>query len=120
MKLGKVGLVFASLTLMAGSLLGYGAPTTQDAQAGADASSVTVPAGAPLTEGEIIILLQAKVPADVIQKFVQTRGVGFNASKETGRKIIGAGGNVALVGTIALNQKEAAIASVQEDGKRKK
>ena len=121
MKLGKVGMTLAPLTLMAGSLFGFAAHMPQDAAQGGDASAVAVPAGSALTEGEIIILLQAKVPVDVIQKFVQTRGVGFTATKETGRKIISAGGNVALVGTIALNQKEGqTVAAVQEDGKRRK
>jgi hypothetical protein len=117
MKIGKFGMMLASATLLAGSL--FGAPA-QDSPS-ADASSITVPAGTPLTEGEIIILLQAKVPVEVIQKFVQSRGVSFAAAKETGRKIIAAGGNVALVGTISLNQQEQAVAQVTpEDGKRKK
>jgi hypothetical protein len=118
MKIGKFGMMLASATLLAGSLFGAAA---QDSQVTPDASSITVPAGTPLTEGEIIILLQAKVPVEVIQKFVHSRGVSFAAAKETGRKIIAAGGNVALVGTISLNQKEQAVAQVTpEDGKRKK
>ncbi len=118
MKPGKIGILLSTATLLAGSL--FASPAPQDSAAG-DASSVTVPSGTTLTEGEIIILLQAKVPVEVIQKFVTTRGVGFAASKETGRKIIAAGGNVALVGTISLNQKEAAaVASMQEDANKRK
>jgi hypothetical protein len=117
MKLGKIGIMLASATLLAGSLFG-GNAAPQDS---ATETSVTVPSGPALTEGEIIILLQAKVPVEVIQKFVQTRGVGFGASKEIGRKIISAGGNVGLIGTISLNQKEAAALSANtDDGKRKK
>ena len=76
------------------------------AQEQTEGSSVAVPSGAPLTEGEIIILLQAKVPGEVIQKFVTTRGVGFISTKEVSRKILAAGGTVGLIGTINLNQKE--------------
>ena len=79
------------------------APSAQEQPEGAN---VSVPSGAPLTEGEIIILLQAKVPGDVIQKFVTTRGVGFISTKEVSRKILAAGGTVGLIGTINLNQKE--------------
>lgn len=119
MKMGKIGMMLASATLLAGSVFG----AAQDAQSSsADISSITVPAGTPLTEGEIIILLQAKVPVEVIQKFVHSRGVSFAAAKETGRKIIAAGGNVALVGTISLNQKEQTVAQIapEEHNKRKK
>ena len=116
-KIGKIGILLATLALLAGSVFGGNPAEAQDA----DTSSVTVPTGSALTEGEIIILLQAKVPVEVIQKFVQTRGVGFAASKETGRKIIAAGGNVSLVGTISLNQKEiAGLTGAPEDTKRKK
>jgi hypothetical protein len=119
MKMGKIGMMLASATLLAGSLFGAAAQDTQSSSV--DVSSITVPTGTPLTEGEIIILLQAKVPVEVIQKFVHSRGVNFAAAKETGRKIIAAGGNVALVGTISLNQKEQSVAQVTpEENKRKK
>jgi hypothetical protein len=116
MKMGKIGMMLASAALLAGSVF-----AGQEAAPSADVSSISVPAGTALTEGEIIILLQAKVPVEVIQKFVHSRGVSFSASKETGRKIIAAGGNVALVGTISLNQKEQSMAqAAPEDNKRKK
>jgi len=120
MKLGKIGINFALAALLAGSLLSV--PATGQDTAAASSESIAVPAGPALTEGEIIILLQAKVSVDTIQKFVQTRGAGFGTNKEVGRRIISAGGNVALIGTISLNQKESAVASAQqpEDGKRKK
>ena len=72
----------------------------------APASGVAVPSGPALAEGEVIILLQAKVPLDVIQKFVGSRGVSFVSSKESSKRILAAGGDVALVGTINLNQKD--------------
>jgi hypothetical protein len=84
---------------------------------------ITVPAGAPLTQGEIIILLQAKVPVEVIQKFVAARGTSFTSTKDVSRKILAAGGNVSLIGTINLHQQDAApqAAVVAENtDKRKK
>jgi ribosomal protein L18E len=83
---------------------------------------VSVPAGPSLAEGEIIILLQAKVPLDLIQKFVSVRGVNFVSSKEASKKIITAGGNVALIGTINLNQKDdvAPSADLLSSNKKKK
>lgn len=80
-----------------------------------------VPSGPALSEGEVIILLQAKVPLDTIQKFVAARGVSFVSSKESSKRILAAGGNVALIGTINLNQKED-VAPVQSsaDAKKKK
>ena len=88
--------------MMAGFAL---AAPAAPAQEQTDNASVAVPSGAPLTEGEIIILLQAKVPGDTIQKFVTTRGVGFVSTKDVSRKILAAGGTVGLIGTINLNQK---------------
>jgi hypothetical protein len=84
------------------------------------ASDVSVPSGSALAEGEVIILLQAKVPLELIQKFVAARGVNFVSSKETSKRILAAGGNVALVGTINLNQKDEVIVPVDLDKDKKK
>jgi hypothetical protein len=83
-------------------------------------SEVSVPAGPALAEGEVIILLQAKVPLELIQKFVSTRGVSFLSSKETSKRILAAGGSVALVGTINLNQTDELAVPTQDNGKKKK
>ncbi len=112
--------VLLSVTMAIFILLVGAVPARAQDQTQNDLSSVNVPAGPALTEGEIIILLQAKVPVEVIQKFVQARGAALQSNKETGRKIISAGGNVALVGTISLNQKEVASASAGEDNRRRK
>lgn len=94
------------------------APERQDDSPRADLS---VPAGQALSEGEVVILLQAKVPLDTIEKFVATRGVNFVSTKESSKRIIAAGGNVSLIGTINLNQKEEALAGdLQTGGKKKK
>lgn len=79
----------------------------------------SVPEGPALSASEVIILLQARVPVDTIQQFVAKRGVAFTTSKETGQKIIAAGGNVALVGTISLNLRDD-LAQQADNGRKKK
>jgi hypothetical protein len=94
--------------------------SAQDAKS--EGSEVAVPAGGALSEPEIIILLQAKVPLSLIQKFVTVRGVNFVSSKETSKRIITAGGDVSLIGTVNLNQKDEsplAIAPSGGSGKKK-
>jgi hypothetical protein len=86
----------------------------------AAASSIKVPPGGALTEGEIVILLQTKVPLDLIQEFVTVRGVSFPATKDSSKRIIAAGGNVALIGTINLNQKDELVASAADTNGKKK
>ncbi len=95
------------------------AAPAQEPAAASEGSGVSVPAGAPLTEGEIVILLQAKVPGEVIQKFVTTRGVSFVSTKEVSRKILAAGATVGLIGTINLNQKHD-VSALAENGEAKK
>jgi hypothetical protein len=100
------------------TMLANAQETTSPQGAGSD---VSVPSGPPLQEGEVIILLQAKVPLDIIQKFVSGRGVNFVSTKETSKRVLAAGGNVALVGTINLNQKDDPMASdLQQDKDKKK
>lgn len=92
-------------------------------EAKTETSDIAVPSGSALAEGEVIILLQAKVPLEVIQKFVASRGVNFLSTKETSKRILAAGGNVALVGTINLNQKDdpsAALLTDKDKDKKKK
>ena len=48
-------------------------------------SDIAVPAGGPLAESEIIILLQAKVPLDLIAKFVTIRGASFVSTKDSSK-----------------------------------
>ena len=103
------------------TMLANAQETTPVQGAGSDSS---VPGGPPLQEGEVIILLQAKVPLDIIQKFVSSRGVNFVSTKETSKRVLAAGGNVALVGTINLNQKDdptaVALQSDKDKDKKKK
>jgi hypothetical protein len=86
-------------------------------------SDVAVPAGGPLSESEITILLQAKVPLDLIQKFVTIRGVNFVSTKDSSKRIMSAGGDVSLIGTVNLNQKEdvpVGLGSLPANGNKKK
>jgi hypothetical protein len=100
-------LVCLLLTGMATTQVMTAAPLQQGESAKSD---VAVPAGGPLSESEIIILLQAKVPLDLIQKFVTIRGVNFISTKDSSKRIMTAGGDVSLIGTVNLNQKEEAAA----------
>lgn len=89
-------------------------------QAEGSKSDVAVPAGGSLTEAEITILLQAKVPLDLIAKFVTIRGVSFVSTKDSSKRIMSAGGDVSLIGTVNLNQKEDAVALPDATGKKKR
>ena len=89
-------------------------------QAEGSKSDVAVPAGGSLTEAEITILLQAKVPLDLIAKFVTIRGVSFVSTKDSSKRIMSAGGDVSLIGTVNLNQKEDAVAMPDATGKKKR
>ena len=53
-------------------------------------------------------------------EFVSSRGVNFVSTKETSKRVLAAGGNVALVGTINLNQKNDPIASFEQQDKDKR
>ncbi|HEX8558853.1 MAG TPA: hypothetical protein VF668_12145 [Pyrinomonadaceae bacterium] len=70
--------------------------------AGANARGrANVPAGPPLSKGEIVTMLQAGTPAARVEQFVEARGVSFQPSPQTAREIKAAGGTNSLVGAIA-------------------
>jgi hypothetical protein len=117
MKLTKALTLIACVLMMA---VAAPAASAQEPASSTEGSAVAVPSGGALTEGEIVILLQAKVPGEVIQKFVTTRGVGFVSTKDVSRKILAAGGTVGLIGTINLNQKEEASALAEGSDPKKK
>ena len=62
--------------------------------------ATNVPAGPPLSEQELITLLQSGVGANRVEQFVETRGVRFALTPEASRKITAAGGNNSLLGAI--------------------
>jgi hypothetical protein len=106
--------------LLAAALTSTTLGTAAPLQAEGSKSDVAVPAGGSLSESEIIILLQAKVPLELIQKFVTIRGVSFLSTKDSSKRIMSAGGDVSLIGTVNLNQKEDASAPVDlASGKKK-
>ena len=115
MKLSRLRWLLACTFML--TMLGNAQEARTEQPAGSD---IAVPTGPALAEGEVIILLQAKVPLDLIQKFVAARGVNFISSKETSKRILAAGGNVALVGTINLNQKDEVAPPEGNDKDKKK
>lgn len=62
--------------------------------------ATNVPAGPPLSEQEVITLLQSGVGASRVEQFVETRGVTFDLTPDASRKITAAGGSNALLGAI--------------------
>jgi hypothetical protein len=110
----RLGRLFVCPLLLA--VAGWGQETASEGPR----TDIAVPSGPALAEGEVIILLQAKVPLEIIQKFVSTRGVNFVSTKETSKRILASGGNVALVGTINLNQKDEAVPLAVNNGKDNK
>jgi hypothetical protein len=114
--------LLVSMLLIGGVAQGVGVAATPapERQEESSHSDVSVPSGQALSEGEVIILLQAKVPLETIEKFVAARGVSFISTKDTSKRILASGGNVSLVGTINLNQKEDLAADVPTNGKKKK
>jgi hypothetical protein len=73
------------------------------------APSANVPAGAPLSKGEIVTMLQAGTPPARVEQFVEKRGVSFQVTPEIAREITAAGGNRSLVG--AITEKSTAEAA---------
>src|SRR5262245_16783709 len=69
-----------------------------DRNNGADFS---VPAGAPLSQNEVVTLLQSGVASARIEKIVEARGVDFTLTPQIASRIRSAGGSSALIGVIA-------------------
>ncbi|MEO8128604.1 MAG: hypothetical protein ABJF23_02130 [Bryobacteraceae bacterium] len=112
-----LGVCLVSASLACGQLAIAAEPAPQADSARSDAA---VPAGGPLSESEIIILLQAKVPLEVISKFVTIRGVNFVSTKDSSKRIMSSGGDVSLIGTVNLNQKEDAVIAQADTGTKKR
>src|SRR5262249_46274716 len=60
-----------------------------------------VPAGAPLSQNEIVTLLQSGVDSARVEKIVEARGVDFTLTQQITSRIKSAGGSSALIGVIA-------------------
>ena len=60
-----------------------------------------VPAGPPLSKGEIVTMLQAGTPPARVEQFVDRRGVNFQSNAQAAREIKAAGGTNSLVGAVA-------------------
>jgi TonB family protein len=59
--------------------------------------------GPPLSKAEVLILLDAKVPLDRIEKIVDERDVCFEGDTQTAKEILAHGGSKSLNGTILQN-----------------
>lgn len=66
------------------------------------------PPPAPLSVGDIVLLLQMKVPHERIERFLDVSGVDFVLDARIGAQIIEAGGDKAMLGAIALARRAAA------------
>ena len=60
-----------------------------------------VPAGEPLSQNEVVTLLQSGVASARVEKIVETRGVDFTLTPQITNRIKSAGGSSALIGVIA-------------------
>ncbi|HEX7317181.1 MAG TPA: hypothetical protein VF297_24995 [Pyrinomonadaceae bacterium] len=74
-----------------------GGPVTNTSGRG----NANVPAGPPLSKGEIVTMLQAGTPSARVEQFVERRGVSFQSNAQTAREIKAAGGTNSLVGAVA-------------------
>ena len=61
----------------------------------------TVPAGAPLSQNEVVTLLQSGVASTRVEKIVEARGIDFTLTPQITTRIKSAGGSSALIGVIA-------------------
>jgi hypothetical protein len=60
-----------------------------------------VPAGAPLSQNEVVTLLQSGVGSARVEQMVETRGVDFSLTPAITKRIKDAGGSTSLIGMIA-------------------
>ena len=68
-----------------------------------------IPAGGPLSQNEIMIMLHSGAPAARIEQFVEARGVDFAMSPEVAKEIKAAGGSNGLIGAITAKAAAANI-----------
>ena len=79
----------------------YRAPVA--ARPASNKNTTNVPTGPPLSESEIILLLQSGKPAPEVEQWVERRGAGFRITPASTKKIMAARGTRSLVGVIAAN-----------------
>jgi hypothetical protein len=66
-----------------------------------NSTNFNVPAGSPLSQNEVVTLLQSGVASARVEKIVETRGVDFTLTPQITNRIKSAGGSSALIGIIA-------------------
>ncbi len=62
-----------------------------------------LPDGPPLTENQVLLLLEAQVPSRTVSRLVEKRKAAFPITAELGQKLTAAGARPGLIGTITLN-----------------
>ncbi len=62
-----------------------------------------LPDGPPLTENQVLLLLEAQIPSRTISRLVEKRKAAFPITAELGQKLTAAGARPELIGTITLN-----------------
>ena len=67
-----------------------------------------LPDGPPLSHEQVVLILQAGVEQAVLIKLIEKRGAAFAVNRETAAGILAAGGSNAIVGAVAVNQREPA------------
>jgi hypothetical protein len=72
----------------------------------ANPSSSKAITGPPLSENEILTLLQSGVPSARVESIVEARGVNFTINSRLAQEIKSAGGTNSLIGSISANLKD--------------
>ncbi|HKV41381.1 MAG TPA: hypothetical protein VJX67_19400 [Blastocatellia bacterium] len=78
-----------------------GGATNPGRTGGRGGKNFSVPPGSPLSENEVITLLQSGVPPERVEQFVEVRGVSFGLTAAITSRIKQAGGSTGLIGAIA-------------------
>jgi hypothetical protein len=71
-------------------------------------ANASVPAGPPLSQSEVVTMLQGGISPARVEQFVEARGVSFAVTPEVAAEIKRAGGNNALIGAITVKATEVA------------
>ncbi len=74
-------------------------------------AAAELPDGPPLSREQVVLILQAGVEHAVLLKLIEKRGAAFAMNRETAAAILAAGGSNAIVGAVAVSQREPAAAA---------
>ncbi len=71
-----------------------------------DHGPAKLPEGPPLTENQVLLLLEAPIPSRTLSRLVEKRKAAFSVTREVGQRLTAAGARPGLIGTLTLNQVE--------------